>query len=65
VPHRGLDLDKAAQQLEATGASVLTLPYDRHLAAGGAIRTDLLARATRQAVTRLAADVFELSQKRR
>ncbi|MFF9160365.1 hypothetical protein ACF081_08885 [Streptomyces longwoodensis] len=65
VPHRGLDLDKAAEQLKATGASVLTLPYDRHLAAGGAIRTDLLARATRQAVTRLAADVFELSQKRR
>ncbi|MFI1001527.1 hypothetical protein ACIP10_01820 [Streptomyces galbus] len=65
VPHRGLDLHKAAEQLEATGASVLTLPYDRHLAAGGAIRTDLLARATRQAVTRLAADVFELSQKRR
>ncbi|MEU3288469.1 hypothetical protein [Streptomyces longwoodensis] len=65
VPHPGLDLDKAAEQLKATGASVLTLPYDRHLAAGGAIRTDLLARATRQAVTRLAADVFELSQKRR
>ncbi|MEU3512403.1 hypothetical protein ABZ733_31890 [Streptomyces longwoodensis] len=65
VPHRGLDLDKATEQLKATGASVLTLPYDRHLAAGGAIRTDLLARATRQAVTRLAADVFDLSQKRR
>ncbi|WP_426569518.1 MinD/ParA family ATP-binding protein [Streptomyces canus] len=65
APHPGLDLDKAAEQLRSTGASVRVLPYDRHLAAGGAIRTDLLARATRQAVTRLAAEVFELSQKRR
>lgn len=65
APHPGLDLDKAAEQLKATGASVRVLPYDRHLAAGGALRTDLLARPTRQAVTRLAAEVFELSQKRR
>ncbi|MFF3498117.1 CpaE family protein [Streptomyces sp. NPDC003247] len=64
-PHPGLDLDRAAEQLKATGASVRVLPYDRHLAAGGAIRTDLLAQATRQAVTRLAAEAFELSQKRR
>ncbi|MER5435035.1 MinD/ParA family protein [Streptomyces sp. NPDC002588] len=64
-PHPGLALDKAAEQLKATGASVRVLPYDRHLAAGGAIRTDLLARPTRQAVTRLAAEAFELSQKRR
>ncbi|GGV59951.1 MULTISPECIES: MinD/ParA family ATP-binding protein [Streptomyces] len=65
VPHTGLDLDKAAEQLKATGASVRVLPYDRHLAAGGTIRTDLLAQATRQAVTRLAAEVFQLSHKRR
>ncbi|MEU1519545.1 hypothetical protein ABZ490_46790 [Streptomyces sp. NPDC005811] len=65
APHPGLDLDKAAEQLKATGASVRVLPYDRHLAAGGAIRTDLLARPTRLAATRLAAEVFELSQKRR
>lgn len=65
VPHTGLDLDKAAEQLKATGASVRVLPYDRHLAAGGAIRTDLLARATRQAATELAAEVFRLSQTRR
>ncbi|MFI7497905.1 hypothetical protein ACIBVL_05225 [Streptomyces sp. NPDC049687] len=65
APHPGLDLDKAAEQLKATGASVRVLPYDRHLAAGGVIRTELLARATRQAVTRLAAEVFELSQKSR
>ncbi|MFF4583891.1 hypothetical protein [Streptomyces sp. NPDC001388] len=65
APHSGLDLDKAAEQLKSTGASVRVLPYDRHLAAGGAIRTDLLARPTRLAATRLAAEVFELSQKRR
>ncbi|MFF0968217.1 MinD/ParA family ATP-binding protein [Streptomyces sp. NPDC003703] len=65
VPHTGLDLDKAAGQLKETGASVRVLPYDRHLAAGGAIRTDLLARATRQAATELAAEVFRLSQTRR
>ncbi|MEU5362439.1 MinD/ParA family protein [Streptomyces sp. NPDC005925] len=65
VPHLGLDLRKAAERLKATGASVHVLPYDRHLAAGGAIRTELLARATRLAATRLAAEVFQLSQKRR
>lgn len=65
VPHIGLDLDKAAERLKSTGASVRVLPYDRHLAAGGPIRTELLARPTRQAVTRLAAEVFQLSQKRR
>jgi MinD-like ATPase involved in chromosome partitioning or flagellar assembly len=64
VPHSGLDLDKAAQKLKSTGAGVHVLPYDRHLAAGGPIRTELLARSTRTAATRLAADVFQLSQKR-
>ncbi|WP_107428640.1 nucleotide-binding protein [Streptomyces kebangsaanensis] len=65
APHTGLDLDKAAERLKTTGASVRVLPYDRHLAAGGPIRTDLLARPTRQAATSLAAEVFQLSQKRR
>ncbi|MEK8143319.1 MinD/ParA family protein [Streptomyces sp. M10(2022)] len=65
VPRAGIDLDKAAQRLKDTGASVQILPYDRHLAAGGAIRTDLLAHSTRLAATRLAAEVFQLSQKRR
>lgn len=64
VPHTGLDLQEAAQKLRSIGASVQILPYDRHLAAGGTIRTDLLAHPTREAVTRLAADVFQLSQKR-
>ncbi|WP_200840164.1 MinD/ParA family ATP-binding protein [Streptomyces sp. WAC05374] len=64
VPHTGLDVGKAAEKLASTGASVQVLPYDRHLAAGGPIRTELLAQPTRQAATRLAADVFHLSQKR-
>ncbi|MGW9025539.1 MinD/ParA family protein [Streptomyces sp. NPDC055722] len=65
VPHTGLDATQAAETLRATGARVHVLPYDRHLAAGGAIRTELLAHATRLAATRLAAEVFQLSQKRR
>ncbi|MEV2243770.1 MinD/ParA family protein [Streptomyces sp. NPDC049970] len=65
APRAGIDLDKAAHELRSTGASVQVLPYDRHLAAGGAIHTALLARPTRLAATRLAADVFQLSQRRR
>ncbi|MFJ8883805.1 MinD/ParA family protein [Streptomyces sp. NPDC102402] len=65
VPRAGIDLDKAAQKLRSTGAAVRILPYDRHLASGGTIRTGLLAHSTRLAATRLAADVFQLSQKRR
>jgi MinD-like ATPase involved in chromosome partitioning or flagellar assembly len=64
VPHTGLDAAKAAQKLTSTGASVQVMPYDRHLAAGGVIRTELLAHETREAATRLAADVFRLSQQR-
>ncbi|UQA96648.1 MinD/ParA family ATP-binding protein [Streptomyces halobius] len=61
VPNSGLDLDAAAQGLKSTGASVQVLPYDRHLAAGGAVHTELLAHPTREAAARLAADVFQLS----
>ncbi|MFJ5227944.1 MinD/ParA family protein [Streptomyces sp. NPDC088400] len=64
APHSGIDTDKAVRTLRSTGTSVHVLPYDRHLADGGAIRTDLLARATRTAATRIAADAFQLSQKR-
>ncbi|MEU5445593.1 MinD/ParA family ATP-binding protein [Streptomyces griseofuscus] len=65
APHPGLDPRKATEELTAAGATVAVLPYDRHLAAGGTIRTELLARATRDAVARLAAQVFQLSQKQR
>lgn len=64
VPHSGVDVAKAARNLGSTGASVHLLPYDRHLAAGGAIRTQLLAQPTRTAATRIAAEVFQLSQNR-
>ncbi|KIZ14983.1 ATPase [Streptomyces natalensis ATCC 27448] len=62
--HSGLDLDEAARPLTSTGASVQVLPYDRHLAAGGPVQTELLAHPTRKATARLASDVFHLSQKR-
>ncbi|MFJ8676369.1 MinD/ParA family protein [Streptomyces sp. NPDC093589] len=59
-----LDLDEAVRKLQATGAGVRILPYDRHLAAGGRLRTELLAHPTREAATRIAADAFQLSQQR-
>lgn len=64
TPHPGIDLDAAARQLRSTGAAVHTLPYDRHLASGGPIRTTALAHPTRKAAARLAAEVFHLAQQR-
>ncbi|MGY4968305.1 MinD/ParA family protein [Streptomyces nigrescens] len=61
VPHSGVDLDEAVQRLKSTGVTVQVLPYDRHLAAGGPVHTELLAHPTREAAARLAADVFHLS----
>ncbi|MFE2166712.1 cobalamin biosynthesis protein CbiA [Streptomyces sp. NPDC059447] len=63
-PHSGIGLADAVRSLESIGTSVHVLPYDRHLAAGGRIRTELLAHSTRQTAARLAADVFQLSQQR-
>ncbi|MGY5000054.1 MinD/ParA family ATP-binding protein [Streptomyces griseus] len=65
TPRPGIDVEAAAEKLRSTGAAVQVLPHDRHLAAGGELRTELLARPTRLAATRLAAEVFQLSQKRR
>ncbi|MBT2902127.1 MinD/ParA family protein [Streptomyces sp. McG3] len=65
TPRPGIDVEAAAEKLRSTGATVHVLPHDRHLAAGGALRTELLARPTRLAATRLAAEAFQLSQKRR
>jgi len=48
-----------ARQLRETGAEVVVLPYDRHLAAGGAVRTDLLGARTRIAATQLAAAALD------
>ncbi|MFJ5594760.1 MinD/ParA family protein [Streptomyces noursei] len=64
MPRPGLDLDEAAQRLRSTGVSVQVLPFDRHLAAGGPVRTELLAPPTQEAATCIAADVFHLSQQR-
>ncbi|MFI0906861.1 MinD/ParA family protein [Streptomyces sioyaensis] len=61
VAHSGVDLDEAAQRLRSAGVSVQVLPYDRHLAAGGRVQTELLAPPTREAAARIAADVFQLS----
>ncbi|MCF3180788.1 hypothetical protein IPZ70_12720 [Streptomyces polychromogenes] len=58
-PHPAVDLAKATAKLAATGAGVVVLPYDRHLASGGAVRTDLLGEGTRQATVRLAAEVLQ------
>lgn len=64
APRSGIDLAAAIRTLEAAGPSVHVLPYDGHLADGGHIRTELLAHSTRQTAAALAADVFQLSQKR-
>ncbi|WP_030019273.1 MinD/ParA family ATP-binding protein [Streptomyces monomycini] len=64
TPHPGIDLAAAARHLRSTGAAVRTLPYDRHLASGGPIRTASLAHPTRKAAARLAAEIFHLAQQR-
>ncbi|CAM5539264.1 hypothetical protein GCM10010329_28170 [Streptomyces spiroverticillatus] len=65
TPRSGVDTGRAARELEQLGVQVRLLPHDRHLAGGGAIRTELLARSTREAATRIAADVLRLSRSRR
>ncbi|MEU5630185.1 hypothetical protein ACH47C_01250 [Streptomyces rishiriensis] len=58
APDTVLDDKAAAGHLRETGVTVVTVPYDRHLAGGGPIRTDLLAQTTQHAVLRLAAEVM-------
>ncbi|MCZ9346534.1 hypothetical protein NGM37_53390, partial [Streptomyces sp. TRM76130] len=58
-PDATLDPKTAAAHLRETGVPVISLPYDRHLAQGGPIHTAKLARATREAAVRLAAEVIE------
>lgn len=59
APDQNLDLATATAHLRATGVGVVHLPYDRHLAAGGPIRTELLAAATRDAAAQLAAEAVQ------
>ncbi|UGQ14480.1 hypothetical protein LO772_13350 [Yinghuangia sp. ASG 101] len=58
-PDMAVDIGKAARHLEVRGATVIPVPYDRSLAAGGPIRTARLARATRDAAARLAAATMD------
>ncbi|MEE1930949.1 hypothetical protein V1J52_22685 [Streptomyces sp. TRM 70351] len=64
APHTTLDEGAAAGHLEAGGAKVLGLPYDRHLAAGGGVRTGLLGQGTREAAARIAATVMDRAMSR-
>ncbi|MCI3276633.1 hypothetical protein [Streptomyces cylindrosporus] len=57
-PDMTLDVKAARAHLKETGVSVVVLPYDRHLAAGGPIHTDLLAAATREATLELGAEAL-------
>ncbi|GAA3845877.1 hypothetical protein GCM10022403_092170 [Streptomyces coacervatus] len=59
TPDLNLDLKTATAHLRETGVTVVHLPYDRHLAAGGPIRTELLGSATRRTATRLAAEALQ------
>ncbi|MFE0188210.1 hypothetical protein [Streptomyces sp. NPDC058989] len=63
-PDTGVDVRRAAEHLGAGGAAVLPLPYDRHLAAGGAIRTELLGERTREAAARIAAEAMNRAASR-
>ncbi|WP_405655185.1 hypothetical protein OG581_39140 [Streptomyces sp. NBC_01386] len=59
APDMTLDLKAATAHLRETGVAVVHLPYDRHLAAGGPIRSELLSEATRRAATGLAAEAVQ------
>lgn len=64
TPRRALDTVRAAEFLRVGEVRVVAIPYDRHLAQGGAIRTGLLGRATHQAATALGADLLDLATRR-
>ncbi|MEW2527670.1 type VII secretion protein [Streptomyces sp. NPDC047071] len=57
-PDMTLNARAAAGHLRETGVPVVAVPYDRHLAGGGAIDPARLADASRQAATRLAAEAM-------
>ncbi|MCI3932792.1 hypothetical protein [Streptomyces sp. AN091965] len=58
TPDAALDPKAAAAHLRETGVTVVPLGYDRHLAAGGPIRVERLAEATRDSAARLAAEAM-------
>ncbi|MFD9250844.1 hypothetical protein [Streptomyces bottropensis] len=57
-PDVTLDRDTAVAHLKESGVHVVPVPYDRHLAQGGPIRTALLGRETRAAAITLAAEAM-------
>ncbi|MEV5608591.1 AAA family ATPase [Streptomyces sp. NPDC052225] len=59
APDPNLDLSAATAHLRETGVTVVHLPYDRHLAGGGPIRTDHLGTTTRDAAAQLAVEVMQ------
>ncbi|MFJ4713322.1 hypothetical protein [Streptomyces sp. NPDC088785] len=59
TPDQNLDLGTAVGHLRETGVGVVHLPYDRHLAAGGPIREELLSAATHRAAAQLAAEALQ------
>ncbi|WP_018653677.1 hypothetical protein [Actinomadura flavalba] len=58
APQVGADLERAREMLSAWGLPVVNVPYDRHLAAGGALDPAKLGDATRAAAGQIAAEVF-------
>lgn len=61
APHGGADLDRAGQMLSSGGMPVVYVPYDRHLAVGGALDPAKVSEATRTALVRVVAEVFARS----
>ncbi|MFV2121816.1 type VII secretion protein [Streptomyces sp. Act-28] len=61
APDMTLDARTAVAHLREPGVSVLTLPYDRHLAQGGPIHPAMLARATHEAAVGLAGEALRRS----
>ncbi|WP_371580142.1 type VII secretion protein [Streptomyces sp. NBC_01314] len=57
-PDLTLDLKTAVAHLKESGVHVVPVPYDRHLAQGGPIRTALLGQETRAAAITLAAEAM-------
>lgn len=58
-PDATLDAKTAAAHLREPGVPVVLIPYDRHLAQGGPIHTEMLGQNTRDAAVRLAAESLQ------
>ncbi|AWT47662.1 type VII secretion protein [Streptomyces actuosus] len=58
-PDATLDAKTAAAHLREPGVPVVPIPYDRHLAQGGPIHTEMLGQNTRDAAVRLAAESLQ------